>query len=84
MQRIKAIEWRRQYYSPHGAPSDRWVQNQIRDGKIPGEKKGGIWFVHVRDGGLELDYGKPEPADAVDMAAAALITDWMQHESTSA
>lgn len=84
MQRMRAVDWRRKYYSPKGSPSDRWVQKQIQAGKIPGEKMAGLWFVYVRDNSLELDRGETIVNNAAEAAAAALVTDWMHHEPTSA
>lgn len=84
MQRIKATDWRRLYYSEHGRPSETWVKNQLRDGELPGEKTGGIWFVHVCDGTVEPDYGSVATAsNDAEIAAATLIEDWMNGSTTA-
>lgn len=76
MQRMKATDWLERYFCPDSQPSESWLRTQLRTGELPGEKLGGVWFVHVKDGSAELDYGKPEASNDAQTAALALIEDW--------
>lgn len=75
MRRMKASEWRLVFFA-EPRPSETWLTKQLREGVIPGEKLGGIWFVHVHDHSNDPFAGE-QPATTTEAAAAALIEDWM-------
>ena len=76
MQRMKVNDWLERYFCEDSHPSEEWARKQLRAGEIPGEKIGGAWFVHVKDGSAELDYGTEDASNDANVAALALIEDW--------
>lgn len=77
MQRMKASIWRLRYFAAEGRPSETWLTKQLRLGEIPGEKIGGCWFVWVKNGTIEPDYGRTPARDNAQAQADALLEDWM-------
>jgi len=80
---MKATDWLERYFCPDSQPSLSWVRTKLRDGELPGEKLGGVWFVHVKNGSAELDYGSIEASNDASAAAHALLEDWI-HGATEA
>lgn len=76
MRRMKASEWRLAFFA-EPRPSETWLTKQLREGGIPGEKLGGIWFVHVQDVSIDPDFGNAPANDENEAVASALIEDWM-------
>lgn len=76
MRRMKASEWRLKYFA-EPRPSETWLTKQLREGGIPGDKIGGIWFVRVKDLSDDPDYGNLKATNDTEAAAAALIEDWI-------
>ncbi|MFT0138754.1 hypothetical protein ACEK07_21265 [Alcanivoracaceae bacterium MT1] len=83
MRRMKHTEWHKAFFNDTGGPCSNWVINQIKAGEIPGEQIGGLWFVHVKDGTFELDYGTGPASNDAETVAEALIEDWVHGPKTA-
>jgi hypothetical protein len=44
---LKADAWVAKYFDEASRPAEITVQRWLRDGKVPGRKVGGQWFVDV-------------------------------------
>jgi hypothetical protein len=45
MRLLAASAWRAKYFAEDGRPAEITVLRWLRDGKVPGRKVGGQWFV---------------------------------------
>lgn len=45
MKLMSIPEWQATYFTPTSAPSDFTVRRLLREGKLPGRKVGGEWFI---------------------------------------
>lgn len=42
---IEAHAWVAKYFAPESPPSEITVRRWLREGKVPGRKVGGAWYV---------------------------------------
>lgn len=45
MKLLKAADWTAKYFAEESRPAEITVMRWLRDGKIPGRKVGGTWYV---------------------------------------
>jgi len=45
MKLLTADKWLQKYFDDNSRPSVATLQRWLRDGKIPGKKVGGTWFI---------------------------------------
>jgi len=45
MRLVTVQQWRDRHFDPESAPAELTVLRLLRDGKLPGRKVGGKWFI---------------------------------------
>ena len=86
MQRMKATQWRRQYFAAGGAPSQPFINEQIKSGELPGETIGSLCFIHVYDGTIEPCYDplKTNTPQTKDQIEADILLRGYLHDAKTA
>lgn len=49
MRLISIPKWRERHFEADSAPDDVTVRRLLRDGKLPGRKVGGMWYIDEAD-----------------------------------
>ena len=45
MQLISIPKWQEKHFAEGSAPDDVTIRRWLRDGKLPGRKIGGLWYI---------------------------------------
>lgn len=84
MQRMKATVWRRLAFPNGGAPCSGTINARIKNGDLPGEKLGGLHFIHVYDGTIIPCWSETQKnQSAADIESDAHLRDFLHDTQTA-